>query len=99
MASELVQQIAKYNISDFHWLDLIVSRSLANDYCNDYDDYCDDDWQASETSETIRGNKWKSEIYIYIYTPSTRQRLVYKNDIPLLRRRDIPLLRRPVSWA
>ena len=28
--------------------------------------------------------------YIYTYTPSTRQRLVYKNDIPLLRRRDIP---------
>ena len=31
--------------------------------------------------------------YIYIYTPLTRQRLVYKNDIPLLRRRDIPLFR------
>ena len=32
-------------------------------------------------------------IYIYSYTPSTRQRLVYKNDIPLLRRCDIPLFR------
>ena len=30
---------------------------------------------------------------MYIYTPSTRQRLVYKNDILLLRRRDIPLFR------
>ena len=27
------------------------------------------------------------------YTPSTRQRPVYKNDIPLLRRRDISLFR------
>ena len=32
-------------------------------------------------------------VRIYIHTPSTRQRLVYKNDIPLLRRRDIPLFR------
>ena len=31
--------------------------------------------------------------YTSAYTPSTRQWLVYKNDIPLLRRRDIPLFR------
>ena len=26
-------------------------------------------WRASETSETLsgRGNKWKSEIYLYLY--------------------------------
>ena len=29
----------------------------------------------------------------YTYTPSSRQRLAYKNDIPLLRRLDVPLLR------
>ena len=31
--------------------------------------------------------------YMSAYTPSTRRRLVYKNNIPLLRRRYIPLFR------
>ena len=37
-------------------------------------------------------NKTGSEYDTVIYVPSTRQRLVYKNDIPLLRGCDIPLL-------
>ena len=53
-----------------------------------------DNRQASEASETLSGVFiFELVQYIYIYTPSTRKRLVYKNDIPLLRRRDIPLFR------
>ena len=72
------------------------AASIWDGVCKEFCGPCLSSWRASEASETLSG-VYKFElmryVYIYIYTPSTRQQLVYKNDIPLLRRRDIPLFR------